>query len=109
LYESKNNSNLLLQESNLAYSTTIIKVDTDAKEGKMNYGMKVAIKYNEKHTNRVKEEILNNVTEIHYNFPSVISGRIAFESDIHNTGCLRAIDEIEEFETIPQMEKAKEF
>jgi hypothetical protein len=46
-------------------------------------------------------EILNKITEIHYNYRSSVSGSpkmIAFESDIELTGCVIPFSEILEFE-----------
>lgn len=55
--------------------------------------------------------VLRNVTEIHYRYPSTYQGdaRIAFESDIHSTGCTYKISDIEEFETSLETEIAEEF
>lgn len=76
----------------------------------MNKGMKVVITFNENfHAGKVKET-LNNVTEIHYAYPSTASGiHVAFESDIHKTGCTRDMEDIAEFEAIRQNKKAKYF
>jgi len=77
-----------------------------------NYGVKVWIKYNEKFPFKNKEDILRNVTEIHYNFKPIdeFSGkRIAFESDIHQTGLVRKVEQIDEFETSLEFRKEKEF
>lgn len=56
--------------------------------------------------------ILRNVTEIHYNYNRSSTGgrpKIAFESDIHGTGITRYIDNVLEFETFPETEKAEAF
>lgn len=55
--------------------------------------------------------VLRNVTEIHYRYPSSYQGdaRIAFESDIHSTGCTYKVSDIEEFETSLETEIAEEF
>lgn len=55
--------------------------------------------------------VLRNVTEIHYRYPSSYQGdaRIAFESDIHSTGCTYKVSDIEEFETSLEFEVAEEF
>jgi len=75
----------------------------------MNNGMKVMISYKERE-GYWKIGILNNVTEIHYNYTSVLSGlQIAFESDIHETGCTKNVADIDNFEAIIQNEKADEF
>ena len=79
----------------------MIKVKNSTKEiDKLyfNCGMKVTIYYNECWSENIKFEILNNVTEIHYNFESV-NNQIAFESDIHDTGLIRKFSDIKEFET----------
>ncbi len=66
--------------------------------------MKVKIKYKDIRKNL---DIFRNVTEIHYNFPSLLNPSIAFESDIHGTGCTRFIDDIKEFNTSLEINKAK--
>ena len=72
----------------------------------MNYGMQVTITYNENSHMGNIIETLNNVTEIHYNYTSVLSGlQIAFESDIHETGCTKNVADIDNFEAIIQNEK----
>lgn len=57
--------------------------------------------------------VYRNVTEIHYNYSrSALIGdspKIAFESDIHGTGGTWMIDDILEFETIPEEEVAEEY
>jgi len=71
----------------------------------MNNGMRVVISYKEREGDW-EIEILNNVTEIHYNYTSVLSGlQIAFESDIHETGCTKNVADIDNFEAIIQNEK----
>jgi len=72
----------------------------------MNYGVKVNIKLGRKYNNA--KVILRNVTEIHYNFPSLIK-QCAFESSIHLTGLNYFIDDILEFETETETKKEKEF
>jgi len=51
-----------------------------------------------------REEIMENITEIHYNFPSImlteLGTRIAFESDIDATGSTHRMCDIVEFEAI---------
>lgn len=73
-----------------------------------NLGMNVYILY--KNGDR---EIRNNVTEIHYNFPSVVSeevgDRVAFESDVHGTGGTVRVDTIQEFEAVAANKKEKEY
>lgn len=81
----------------------------------MNYGLKIKIKYTTesdyfRHGN--KSDIFRNVTEIYYNYPSpleYISPQIAFESDIHGTGCTKFIDGVKEFEATIEKSKAKSF
>ena len=80
----------------------------------MNYGMQVTITYNENSHMGNIIETLNNVTEIHYNYVSAITGtvnriRVAFESDIHGIGCTRNMSTISEFEAVAQDKKAKDF
>jgi len=71
----------------------------------MNNGMRVVISYKEREGDW-EIGILNNVTEIHYNYTSVLSGlQIAFESDIHETGCTKNVADIDNFEAIIQNEK----
>lgn len=49
------------------------------------------------------EQVLENITEIHYNYHQVMGGiRIAFESDIDGHGCSYDITEIDEFEATSQ-------
>jgi len=63
---------------------------------KENYGFNVKIKYKDG-----TEEVRNNVTEIHFNYPSPLKIKsIAFESDIHGTGGTIQTERIEEFEAI---------
>jgi len=58
----------------------------------------------------VAEEDLRNVTEIHFGYETLMGRkRIAFESNIHQTGITYAIDEIEEFTAVPETEKAPAF
>jgi hypothetical protein len=66
-------------------------------------GFKVTVKYKEdswmsKHEGRQVVDVFNNCTEVHYMYDTVIrkyEKRIAFESDIHQTGCTRSVDDIE--------------
>lgn len=47
------------------------------------------------------EETVTGITEIHYNFPSLVTSigpQIAFESDVRSTGFTRPISDIKEFE-----------
>ena len=72
-----------------------------------NLGMKVTVKIG----SWAIPQVLRNVTEIHYRYPSSYAGeaRVAFESDIHQTGCTYKISDIEEFETSLETEIAEEF
>jgi len=72
----------------------------------MNFGIKVRVVLKDP---ELPETIIRNVTEIHYGYDSPLPNRIAFESDIHHTGCTYDFDEIKEFETSLEEEKAKEF
>ena len=77
-----------------------------------NLGFKVKIKYTKDSAysrSGCKEQILRNVTEIHYCYKSPLGKQMAFESDIHGTGCTKFNDEIKEFEATLEKEKAKEF
>lgn len=68
----------------------------------MNYGMNVKIKFTKKsayYCSGTKGLLLNNITEIYYNFKSaLLVKQIAFESDIHGTGETYFFDEIKEYE-----------
>ena len=72
-----------------------------------NLGMKVTVKLG----SWAIPTVLRNVTEIHYRYPSSYAGeaRVAFESDIHQTGCTYKVSDIEEFETSLETEIADEF
>ena len=73
-----------------------------------NFGMQVKISFGV----WAFPTILRNVTEIHYRYPSTYpdgESRIAFESDIHSTGCTYKVSDIEEFETSLEFEIAEEF
>lgn len=55
-------------------------------------------------------DIYNNCTEIHYLYESLRNEkRIAFESDIHGTGCTRNVDDIESVEIHIATKKRKRF
>ena len=70
-----------------------------------NYGFNVKIKYKDG-----TEEVRNNVTEIHFNYPSPLKIKsVAFESDIHGTGGTVEIEEIKEFEAIMAKKKEKSY
>jgi len=55
---------------------------------------------------RMETTVLHNVTEIHMGYRP---GRIAFESDIHGTGCTYDTSQIVEMEVRPATHKAKAF
>jgi hypothetical protein len=76
-----------------------------------NLGVRVKITWSEKSPFPkvgVMSQEYRNVTEIHYRFPP-FRETVAFESDIHNTGCCIPIYFIEEFETTPEEERAASF
>lgn len=52
---------------------------------------------------------LHNVTEVHHLYETPIGKRIAFESDIHMTGCTYDVKELDEVIIEPAQEKHKEF
>lgn len=74
------------------------------------FGYKVTVKMYPPYAG---DAILRNVTEIHYNYNSdivpVMSGRIAFESDIHGTGMVYSMGHVKEFKAVPETEKAESF
>ncbi len=43
-----------------------------------------------------KKQTFNNVTEVHYLYDSILDESVAFESDIHSTGCTRSINNIKQ-------------
>jgi hypothetical protein len=47
-----------------------------------------------------KEVFYTNLTEVHFRYNDVIHNRsrVAFESDIHRTGCTKELDDIESIE-----------
>ena len=59
--------------------------------------------------------VYRNVTKIHYNFEHLLSLnfevelKLDMDSDIHDTGCTLKMDDIVEFETCLETEKAEEF
>ena len=64
----------------------------------MNFGNKVRLVRNI--NGNVFEEIIRNVTEIHYNYKTVEKEpRVAIESDIHSTGFTFKVSELVELET----------
>ena len=48
------------------------------------------------------EIVIENVTEIHFCYPSPMGKRIAFESDIEGTGCTYDVADVIEFEAAEQ-------
>ncbi len=85
----------------------------EKKEKEENFGFKVKIKYTENSAyarNETESDIYRNVTEIHYCYPSSVNFKsVAFESDIHGTGCTIPLDDIKEFEATTEKAKAKKF
>lgn len=92
-----------------------------------NYGVKVKIRrwFGQGENRRIIEDVLRNITEIHYNYGfmegygkqmrtideikrTIDGGRIAFESDIQAHGLTIEIKDIVEFETEPETTKIKE-
>ena len=54
--------------------------------------------------------ILHNVTEIHYRYPDPLGWqKIAFESDIHNTGITYDVVDVLEFESKVATKKHESF
>jgi hypothetical protein len=62
-----------------------------------------------------REDVYRNVTEVHYNYPSLEGhARVAFESDIHGTGLTQSLEDngvlyLKEFEVRPETEVAEHF
>ena len=75
----------------------------------MNYGFKFRIK----HQHWKKHIILRNVTEIHYSYEGISKKMgmesIAFESNIHSTGCTYLVKDIMGFEAKLETKKARKF
>ena len=56
------------------------------------------------------ETIYRNVTQVHFGYPSPFAfNQIAFESAIHETGCVNNIGNITEMEITPETEIADKF
>lgn len=72
------------------------------------FGVKVTMRFNGTGTfASLKDhtQVLRNITEIHYGYKSSLKRKgIAFESNIHETGCTYDIVDIEEFETESETE-----
>jgi hypothetical protein len=71
--------------------------------GRKEVGYKVKVWFNNGSPYQEKDPvILENITEIHYNYPEIVKDhpRIAFESDIDGTGYTYMIGEIREFEAL---------
>lgn len=66
------------------------------------FGFNVRIKYTPESFYKLsdKEQFFNNCTEVHYMFEGLDGrkNRVAFESDLHGTGCNREIESIESIE-----------
>lgn len=77
-----------------------------------NFGCKVELKLRWQNDMRQVEYLditYRNVTEIHYNYPDGLWPSVAFESDIHGTGCTWPIECLISFETRLESEKAESF
>jgi len=75
----------------------------------MEFGMNVKIKFHEGGTFGKANTTLYNVTEVHYNYPSLDNNRVAFESDVHGTGCTYDCTDIHEFEVTPATKRHDAF
>ena len=75
--------------------------------------MTVRVKFNANSPFGDKQEIFENITEVHYNYKQMGIGketnRVAFESDIHGTGTTQPIEEIQEFEVLQANKLAEDF
>jgi hypothetical protein len=73
------------------------------------FGLKVTVTFK---PGNFSNEILNNCTEVHYKYKDLglhTTERIAFESDIHNTGCTYLIRNIKSVVIEEATEKEDEF
>jgi len=88
----------------LAKMWQTVVINMDVKVETKNFGMTVK-------ATMVNGEVLvfNNVTEVHYCYPSSVSKSLAFESDIHGTGCTYRVELVTEFEVRPATELADQF
>lgn len=77
----------------------------------MQFGMRVKIKFQPWLflEARCDGQEYRNVTEIHYGYQSPLPNRIAFESDIHQTGCTWSLSDLAEIEITQEIEKAETF
>lgn len=70
----------------------------------MSRGFKVRVRFAEGspyHRHGDSETVIENVTEIHWRYPTAMpTPRVAFESDIDNTGYTYEVAHIAEFEAI---------
>ncbi len=77
-----------------------------------NLGFKARVKYHidsDFYNAGCINQTFRNVTEIHYNYPSVVANSVAFESDIHGTGQTHLLADIQEFKTELETEIAENF
>ena len=73
-------------------------------------GNKVTVQFSEiAGPSPCEKQVYRNVTEVHWNYPTPMGERVAFESDIHGTGITWACDWIAEFEVVPEIEIADKF
>jgi hypothetical protein len=69
------------------------------------YGFDVRLVFTEESLYEQKEEVLKNITEIHYCYRG--RKKIAFESDIDKTGCTYLLSDIKEFEALSKLKDNK--
>ena len=74
-------------------------------------GMKVTLQFSEiARRFKSEEQVYRNVTEVHWNYPRPFPGQsVAFESDIHCTGCTWDTAWVGEFKVVPETEIAEAF
>jgi len=71
--------------------------------------MNIWMKFKKESPFGTKEQDLENVTEIHFNFKSTPwENRIAFESDVEGSGCVYDLKDIDEFEACDNVITKKE-
>lgn len=81
------------------------------------HGFKVTVTYKRDSWMSVRSgkqviDVFNNCTEVHHMYDTIIrldDKRIAFESDIHKTGCTRSVDDIECVNIESALSKEDEF